>query len=65
MRQGTAESYHVFVRSWYGPDGEPQPGRKTTLARRCTYAEALALCEEYRREHNPGRRSRKAEFERE
>lgn len=65
MRQGTAASYRVFVRSWWTPSGKPHAGRQTTLARRCTYAEALALCEEYNRTHAPGRRSHKAEFTRE
>ena len=65
MRQGTAETYHVFTRTWWTRQGQPQPGRKTTLAWRCTYAEARALCQEWNAEHRPGPQSRKAEFERE
>lgn len=72
--RGTAETYRVFVRNWWKPatspcwpNGlEPNPGaRKTTLARRCTYDEARAICERYAATHKPGRFSRKAEFERE
>ena len=65
MRQGTAESYHVFTRTWWTRDGEPHVGRKTTLARRCTYLEARAIAQEYNTTHRPGPQSRKAEFERE
>lgn len=80
MKTGTAKSYRVFVRNWWrweyrhrnGAGGSatrelvPDPGaRKTTLARRCTYEEARALCDEYARTHNPGPLSRKAEFEEE
>jgi hypothetical protein len=44
----------------------PDPGaRKTTIARRCTYDEAVRICEEYAKKHKPGPLSRKAEFERE
>ena len=41
----------------------PDPGaRKTTIATRCTYEEALRICEEYAKTHKPGPLSRKAEF---
>ena len=44
----------------------PDPGaRKTTLATRCTEAEARAICEQYAKTHKPGPLSRKAEYERE
>lgn len=75
MREGTAETYRVFVRNWWR---RPLPGegsyqnrvpdpsaRKTTIATRMTYEEAVALCEEHARTHRPGPLSRKAEFERE
>ena len=65
MRKGTAESYHVFTRTWWARNGEPHAGRKTTLSRRCTYSEARAIAKEYNDTHDPGQRSRKAEFERE
>lgn len=61
--------YDVFVRTWWRknpawPNGlEPCPGRKRYLARRVTWAEARRMCEEYNTTHNPGRLSRKAEFE--
>jgi hypothetical protein len=61
--------YHVFVRNWWTPNPsypnglEPCPGRKTYLRKHVTYADALAICERYNSTHNPGRLSRKAEFE--
>jgi hypothetical protein len=72
--KGTAETYRVFVRNWWrrASQGEhgwpgglvPDPGaRKTTLATRCTHAEALQICERYNSTHKPGKLSRKAEFE--
>lgn len=77
--RGTAETYRVFVRNWWrwksAPDrwyrggGKhlvPDPGaRKITLATHCTEEEARAHCAEYRRTHEPGPLSRKAEYERE
>lgn len=65
--KGTARSYRVFVRNWWRRENGrlvPDPGaRKTTLATRCTYEEALARCAEYAKTHKPGPLSRKAEFE--
>ena len=64
-------TYKVFTRTWWRandawPDGkEPHPGRKTTLERNCTYAEAQETAQAYNRKHNPGKMSRKAEFEEE
>lgn len=75
--RGTAETYRVFVRNWWRRadtserghwtgDLVPDPGaRKTTIARRCTEAEARQRCSAYAATHNPGRLSRKAEYERE
>jgi hypothetical protein len=64
--QGTAKSYKVFVRNWWRRENGqlvPDSGaRKTTIATRCTYEEARAICEQYRATHNPGPLSRKAEF---
>ena len=66
--KGTAESYRVFTRTWWRrnpswPGGrEPGAGRQTTIARQCTEAEALAICERYNTTHKPGFLSRKAEF---
>ncbi len=78
MREGTAQTYRVFVRNWWRwhyvtgyPNGStkikvPDPGaRKTTLARRCTEEEARQICEDYAKTHKPGPLSRKAEYERE
>jgi len=76
MRTGSAVSHRVFVRNWwrwerstFGDRGHrlvPDPGaRKTTLARGMTEEEARAMCSEYRKTHEPGPLSRKAEYERE
>ena len=68
---GTAESYRCFTRTWWRrnpswPDRrEPGAGRKTTIARHCTYDEARAICERYNATHEPGFLSRKAEFTKE
>ena len=71
---GSAVTYRVFVRNWWkrsngphswkGLEADPH-ARKTTLARRCTEAEARAICDEHARTHTPGPLSRKAEYERE
>ena len=69
MRQGSAESYTVFVRNWWRMENGqrvPDPGaRRTTIARGCTYEEARQICEEYAQMHKPGPLSRKAEFTKE
>jgi hypothetical protein len=76
MTTGTAERYRVFVRNWWRRAGRgesgwpgglvPDPGaRKTTIARRCTEADAHAICAAHRQRHEPGLLSRKAEYERE
>lgn len=75
MMRGSAESYRVFVRNWWRWECRgvndarhlvPDPGaRKTTLAVHCTEQEAQARCAEYRRTHEPGALSRKAEYEQE
>lgn len=69
MQTGTAETYSVFTRTWWRanpawPNGlEPGVGRKTTIARKCTYDEARAIAKRYNATHKPGRLSRKAEFD--
>jgi hypothetical protein len=61
--------YNVFVRNWWRnnpgwPNGlEPCPGRKTYLRKSVTWEDARAICKQYNDSHNPGRLSRKAEFE--
>jgi hypothetical protein len=61
--------YDVFLRNWWKlnpawPGGrEPGMGRKRYIARKLSYAEAVALCKEYNATHKPGKLSRKAEFE--
>lgn len=68
------ELYDVFVRDWWR-EAEPHDGRwpdnlvpyggapKTYIARDVTHDEARELCAEYNDSHDPGRYSRKAEFE--
>lgn len=68
MKNGTAESYACFVRNWWKWEGGlrvPGPGRRKYIARRCTFAEARAVCDAYNDTHEPGPLSRKAELERE
>lgn len=67
--KGEAEmiTYKVFVRDWWTVDAngrkQPNPGaRKHTIATRLSYDEALTMAKEYNATHNPGPRSRKAEF---
>jgi hypothetical protein len=58
--------YNVFVRSWWkivNGVRVPQLGRKTYLHKHVTYEDALAICRQYNDTHEPGRLSRKAEFE--
>lgn len=63
--------YRVFVRNWWKrnpawPSGlEPNPtARKTTLAYVDFEESARDMCRVYRANHEPGRLSRKAEYER-
>ena len=62
--------YRVFVRGWWKknkswPNGlEPNPtARKTTIATVETAEQARSICTVYNANHNPGRLSRKAEYE--
>ena len=63
--------YRVFVRNWWKhnpswPNGlEPNgSARKTTLKKNVrTEGEARDICRVYNANHNPGRLSRKAEYE--
>lgn len=65
--------FRVFVRSWWRkalPSDGRWPnnlvpnagGRKTTLRKVHTEAEAQQVCKEYNDSHNPGKYSRKAEY---
>lgn len=62
--------FHVFHRTWWRfnasyPGGlEPRPGRRTTIDFVYGEEEARRLCHEYNSTHNPGKLSRKAEYER-
>lgn len=68
-----AETYDCFVRDWWrrAEPGEgsvggrvPYPGApKRYIARGVSYEEARAICADYNANHEPGWRSRKAEFE--
>ena len=61
--------YRVFSRTWWRsnpawPDGrEPGAGPKRTLRRNLSYEEARQFCQEWNATHDPGKLSRKAEFE--
>ena len=61
---------NVFTRNWWKPNPswpnglEPAPtAHKKYLAYGLTEEEARAYCQEYNDTHDPGRLSRKAEFE--
>lgn len=58
--------FDVFVRNWWKiVNGKrvPHLGRKTYLARRLSEDAARQYCKEYNACHDPGKLSRKAEFE--
>lgn len=62
--------YRVFVRNWWKnnpsyPNGlEPCAGRKTTIKKNvATEDQARSICQVYNANHDPGRLSRKAEYE--
>ncbi len=61
--------YDCFVRTWWRenpewPDGlEPCPGKKRYIARHVTWRDACEICKRWNDAHEPGRLSRKAEFE--
>lgn len=62
-------TYHVYHRTWWRknpkwPNGlEPHLGRKNTIAYVDTESEARAICKDYNDNNEPGRLSRKAEYE--
>ena len=59
--------YNVFVRNfWKIENGvrKPDPSaRKTYLAERITEEDARQICKEFNESHNPGIKSRKAEYQ--
>ena len=62
--------YRIFTRTWWRnnpswPNGlEPCPGRRYTLAKAIpTEKMAQEICKQWNATHNPGRLSRKAEYE--
>ena len=60
---------HVFVRTWWRenpefPGGlEPHPGRKNTLVYVQSEQVARDICKDYNDNNEPGRLSRKAEYQ--
>ncbi len=64
-------TFDVFTRTWWReatspgwPNGlEPCAGPKTYIARDVTEEEARELCRKWNAEHDPGRLSLKAEYE--
>lgn len=69
--RGIAESYRTFVRTWWRHNQswpnrlEPYPGKQRTTGRGLTEDEAQRMCRAYNSTHDPGRLSRKMEYERE
>lgn len=69
MTETKTQYYNVFHRTWWRsnpawPNGrEPGAGNRTYLARHVTYEDARRIAKEYNDTHNPGKLSRKAEFE--
>ncbi len=65
------ETYRVFTRTWWRsnpswPDGrEPGAGKRSYRGhpRRLSLEEARTYCQGWNASHNPGKLSRKAEFE--
>ena len=61
--------FRTFIRTWWKenpewPNGlEPHPGRKSYCATHFKEEEARAACEHYNSTHEPGRLSRKMEYE--
>ena len=62
--------YRCFTRTWWTenpkwPDGlEPRCGQRYTIARNInTEEEARRICRNYNDTHDPGRLSKKAEYE--
>lgn len=60
--------FDVFVRDWWRKDEHgkivPYPGApKRYIARGVSEEEAREMCADYRANHEPGWRSRKAEYE--
>jgi len=63
--------YNVYTRNWWKPNPkwpnglEPNAGgRRYYVAKGvATESEARSIAQEYNRNHNPGKLSRKAEFE--
>lgn len=65
--------YNVFTRTWWKPaqsaawpgGREPAPGRKSRRGhpQRVSYTAARDYCQHWNATHNPGRWSRRAEFE--
>jgi hypothetical protein len=62
-----SKNYCAFVRSWWSSDGRggliPCAGRKTYIKKYITRSEAKSICEVWNNNHNPGKYSRKAEFD--
>lgn len=66
-----AERYRVFTRTWWTPNPEwprglePHAGRRYYKGhpKRATLEQAQSYCKVWNACHNPGRLSRKAEFE--
>ena len=62
-------TYRVFHRTFWKSDGKgglvPNTGRKTLIAVRKTYDQARDIATVWNANHEPGKFSRRAEFEKE
>ena len=62
-------SFRIFTRTWWRenpgwPNGlEPCAGKQRTIGRADTEEEARTICREYNDTHDPGRLSKKAEYD--
>ena len=67
--KAAGNGYNVFIRDWWidnpsWPNGlEPCAGDKESIGEADTEQEAQEMCQEYNDSHDPGRFSRKAEYE--
>ena len=63
------QKFKVFTRTWWKvnkewPNGlEPHMGRKKVIGYASSFEQAKQMCDEFNNNNNPGKLSRKAEFE--
>jgi len=63
------QTYYCFVRTWWKPnkswpDGrEPSASKGRTIRKNLSHDEAIQFCKEWNASHNPGKWSKKCEFD--